>query len=50
MVGIGAKVPADIRKAIEKIAKDDQRTISQVISRLLVSHPALKKERIIAKI
>jgi len=40
---IGAKVPVEIREAIEKQANAEERSVSQVVSRLLVSHPLLVK-------
>jgi hypothetical protein len=42
---IGAKVPPDLKRAIERVAIEEDRSISQVISRLLSSHPALKTSK-----
>jgi outer membrane protein TolC len=45
LVVIGSKVPAEIREAIQKKATAEDRTLSQVVSRLLASHPELKIKR-----
>ena len=45
LVIIGAKVPVEVRDALKKKASAEDRSVSQVIARLLASHPALKKPR-----
>jgi hypothetical protein len=45
LVVIGAKVPTEIRDAIKQKANAEDRSVSQVISRLLASHPSLKTKR-----
>lgn len=38
---VGAKVSPEVRAKIEKMARDEERTISQTVARLLASHPAI---------
>lgn len=40
---VGAKIPSEIREAIEKQAATEERSISQTVARLLASHPAIMK-------
>ncbi len=40
---IGAKVSPDIKAVIEKKAAEEERSVSQSISRLLASHPEVKR-------
>lgn len=40
---VGAKIPHDIKDAIERQAIEEERSVSQTISRLLSTHPALIK-------
>jgi len=42
LVLVGAKVPIEVKSAMEKIAEEEERSTSQVVSRLLSTHPALK--------
>lgn len=42
LVLVGAKVPIEIKNAIEKQAEKEERSVSQVVARLLSSHPTLK--------
>ena len=39
---IAAKVDPSIFEAVEKIARDDERTVSNTIERLLRSHPQIE--------
>lgn len=40
---VGAKIRPEVKAVIEKQAADEERSISQVISRLLASHPEVKR-------
>lgn len=40
---VGAKIRPDIKAVIEKQAEVEERSVSQVISRLLASHPEVKR-------
>lgn len=44
---IAAKVAPEIREWVEKLAKDEERTVSQTVSRLLTSHPARRKTKVV---
>lgn len=44
-VHIGAKVPPDIKEKIDRMAATEIRSASQIIARLLETHPMLKKKR-----
>jgi hypothetical protein len=41
LVTISAKVPESIRAILENTAQKEQRSLSQVVSLMLSSHPAL---------
>lgn len=43
LVNVSAKVPVKIKQDIVKQAQKEQRTVSQVVARLLSSHPALNQ-------
>jgi hypothetical protein len=47
---IGAKVPHEIKDAIQRRATEEERTVSQTVARLLASHPALKIKRTKAEV
>ena len=40
---VGAKIPPDIKAVIERKAAEEERSVSQSISRLLASHPEIKR-------
>lgn len=48
LVTVGAKVPPEIRELLEKKAKKEERSMSQIISRLLSSHPDLQGKKTLA--
>ena len=48
LVVISAKVAPEIREFIERKAKEEDRSISQIISRLFSSHPEVQKSKSLA--
>ena len=46
LVVVSAKIPIEMRTLIEQKAEKEERSISQVVSRLLVSHPDLQSKEI----
>jgi len=43
LVLVGAKIPVQLKSTIERKAESEERSVSQTISRLLASHPELKR-------
>jgi hypothetical protein len=48
LVTVGVRVPPILRAVIERRAEEEERSKSQIIARLLLSHPDLKKDKQLA--
>jgi hypothetical protein len=47
-INISAKIPPEIKEKILEISRSEERSVSQVITRLLASHPELKGKKQLA--
>jgi predicted transcriptional regulator len=47
-VQLSGKVPPDLKQKVEIIAKSEDRSVSYILTRLLLTHPEIKSKKSLA--